>query len=96
MDKHKSMLLNVISNEACDVVKSFILVEEVTLFLFAEQCLAPNEAVVIRCCIQIAEDSVSHMVSYSYYNRPNEVWILEVTDGGNPAGRVALERWVGL
>ena len=53
MDKHKSMLLNVISNESCDV-KSFILVEEVTLFLFAKQCLAPNEAVVIRCCIQIA------------------------------------------
>jgi hypothetical protein len=25
--------------------------------------------------------------------RPSEVWILEVTDGGNPAGRVGLERY---
>ena len=24
--------------------------------------------------------------------RPSEVWILEVTDGGNPAGRVGLDR----
>ena len=38
MDKHKSMLLNVIPNESCDVVKSFILVVEVALFLFAMQC----------------------------------------------------------
>jgi hypothetical protein len=38
----------------------------------------------------------AYLYDYNHISifRPSQIWILEVTDGGNPAGRVSLERYI--